>query len=64
MDFPLADLPPEPGVVFGRLLLGCIRDRYAKDDSKLGPEGVLFLAMGMISSLATTYLLSMAGVLL
>ncbi len=57
-------MPPDPVAVFGRLLFGCIRDVYLKDDSKVGPEGVLFLAMGVISSLATTYLLSMAGVLL
>ena len=57
-------MPPEPGVIFGRLLFGCIRDQYTKDDSRIGSEGVLFMVMGMVSSVATTYLLSMAGVLL
>jgi hypothetical protein len=57
-------LPPEPGVIFGSLLSGCIRDEYLKDDSKMATEGAIFLVLGVASSVATAYLLSMVGILL
>ena len=50
--------------MFGGLLARCIRDDYLKEDSKIATEGMLFLVLGAASSVATTYLLSMAGILL
>ncbi|MDG6902417.1 MAG: hypothetical protein JRM80_10740 [Nitrososphaerota archaeon] len=57
-------MPQDPGTLFGSLLAGCIRDDYLKDDRKVLAEGVVFLILGACSSVATTYLLSLAGVLL
>jgi hypothetical protein len=57
-------LPPDPGAIFGSLLARCIRDEYADDDSKKVAEGVVFLMLGAFCSVLTTYLLSMAGLLL
>ena len=57
-------MPPEPGSIFGGLLARCIRDVYVKDDSKLAAEGVLFVILGAVSSVLTTYFLSLAGILL
>jgi hypothetical protein len=57
-------LPPDPGSIFGGLLAGCIRDDYVEDDRKLAAEGVLFLLLGAVSSVVTTYVLSAAGILL
>ena len=54
----------DPSSVFGGLLARCIRDDYLKEDSKIATEGMLFLVLGAASSVATTYLLSMAGILL
>jgi hypothetical protein len=54
-------LPQEPGKIFGGLLGVCVRDDYVKD--KVLAEEVLFIALGACSSLVTTYLLSVAGVL-
>jgi len=57
-------LSQDPSSVFGGLLARCIRDDYLKGDNKLVTEGALFLILGAASSVATTYLLSMAGILL
>jgi hypothetical protein len=57
-------LPPDPGAIFGSLLAKCIRDDYAEDDSKHVAEGVAFVVLGAFCSMLTTYLLSMAGLLL
>ncbi len=55
-------MPPDPGVVFGNLLSGCIRDVWVEQDRMAVVEGVMFLILGAASSVATTYLLSMAGI--
>jgi hypothetical protein len=57
-------LPPDPGSIFGGLLAGCIRDDYLKDDNRFVAESALFLVLGAVSSLVTTYLLSAVGVML
>ena len=57
-------MPQEPGTIFGGLLAGCISDDYIKPDKKMIAEGVVFLILGAFSSVATTYLLSMVGILL
>jgi len=49
---------------FGNLMLGCISDEYVRQERRVVLEGVLFLALGIGASLATTYLLSLAGILL
>jgi len=56
-------MTPDPTSIFGGLLRSCIRDDYVSTDSKFLAEGVLFLALGAFSSVATTYVLSLAGVL-
>ena len=53
----------DPGSTFGRLLAGCIRDDYVKQERQILAEGVLFLVLGAVSSVATTYVLSLAGIL-
>jgi len=53
----------DPGSIFGGLFSVCIRDEYVKEDRKIMAEGVLFLIFGLVSSAATTYILSLAGVL-
>ena len=53
----------DPGSIFGGLFSVCIRDDYVKEDRKIMAEGVLFLIFGLVSSAATTYILSLAGVL-
>lgn len=56
-------MPKDPGSLFGNLMSVCIRDRYAQERPVLA-EGVLLLILGACSSVATTYLLSLAGLLL
>jgi uncharacterized membrane protein len=56
-------LTRDPGSVFGGLFSVCIRDDYIKEDRKIMAEGVLFLIFGLVSSVVTTYVLSLAGVL-
>lgn len=41
----------------------CVRDDFQKERKVLA-EGVIFLALGAVSSVVTTYLLSLAGLLL
>jgi hypothetical protein len=55
-------LTRDPGSIFGGLFSVCIRDVYIKEDRKIMAEGVLFLIFGALSSVATTYALSLAGV--
>lgn len=52
----------DPGSLFGRLFSVCIRDEYVREDRKIMAEGALFLIFGAVSSVVTTYLLSLAGV--
>jgi hypothetical protein len=54
----------DPMSSFGNLMLGCISDDYIRQERRVVLEGVLFLVLGVCASLATTYLLSLAGVLL
>jgi hypothetical protein len=61
--FLLSELPQDPGSLFGGLLLRCIRDDYVKEDRKMLAEGVLFIILGAGSSVLTTYLMSLAGIL-
>jgi hypothetical protein len=56
-------LSSDPGSIFGRLFSVCIRDDYVKQDRKMVAEGVLCLILGMVSSVLTTYALSLAGIL-
>ena len=55
-------MPEDPGSTFGGLLASCIRDDYVKEERGVITEGMLFLILGAVSSVATTYLLSLAGV--
>ena len=57
-------MPPDPGSIFGGLLAGCIRDDYVEYKDRAAAEGLLFLLLGAVSSVVTTYLLSLAGILL
>ena len=49
---------------FGKLMLGCISDEHMQQENRVVLEGVLFLVLGVCTSIATTYLLSLAGILL
>ena len=57
------EMPQDPGSTFGGLLAGCISDVYQKEDRKTVAEGVLFMILGAVCSVATTYALSLAGLL-
>jgi len=54
----------DPGSVFGKLTGGCISDEYIHKKMTGAAESFLFLLIGVCSSVATTYLLSAAGILL
>ena len=54
----------DPGSTFGGLLAGCISDEYPEPEKRAVLEGVAFVLLGAASSVATTYLLSLAGILL
>lgn len=56
-------MPRDPGTTFGGLMAGCISDEYEKRDRKLLAEGALFVLLGAVCSVATTYALSLAGFL-
>jgi hypothetical protein len=56
-------LPRDPGSTFGGLLAACIKDDYNTEDRKMVAESVFFIILGACSSLATGYLLSLAGIL-
>lgn len=62
-DFVASDLSRDPGSIFGGLFSVCIRDDYVKPDRKMVAEGVLCLILGAVSSIVTTYVLSVAGIL-
>jgi hypothetical protein len=53
----------DPSSVFGSLLRGCIRDRYVPIRKSEEMERLLFVLLGLLSSVATTYLLSAVGFL-
>ena len=53
----------DPSSVFGKLFTACIRDDYAKLDRRMVAEGFLCLVLGAVSSIVTTYILSLAGIL-
>jgi hypothetical protein len=57
-----SDLSRDPGSIFGGLFSVCIRDDYVKPDRKVVAEGVLCLILGAVSSVVTTYVLSIAGI--
>jgi hypothetical protein len=57
-------MPQDPGSTFGGLLAGCISDDYLKEKNRVVAEGVVCIVLGAASSVVTTYLLSMAGILL
>lgn len=52
----------DPGSIFGGLLRRCVSDRYTRARG-LAVEDVAFLLLGVVSSVATTYLLSLAGII-
>ena len=52
----------DPLSIFGGLMRICIRDDYA-EDKKFLREGFVVMALGIASSLATTYFLAMLGIL-
>jgi hypothetical protein len=53
----------DPIIIFGNLLRGCISDRYLSTDRKATRESLLFIILGMCSSVATTYALAAVGFL-
>jgi len=57
------EMPQDPSSTFGGLLAGCISDAYQKQDRKTLAEGALFMILGAVCSVATTYALSVAGLL-
>jgi hypothetical protein len=55
-------MPPDPSSIFGSLLASCIRDDYTEHGRRGLAEEVLCLVIGACTSVATTYLLSVAGI--
>ncbi len=55
-------MPRDPGSRFGALFGVCIRDEYVKEDWSTAVEGAILVILGAVSGVATTYLLSLAGV--
>ena len=53
----------DPMSLFGPLTQVCIRDEYAPDEKGVLREGVVLGVLGVMSSVLTTYLLSLAGIL-
>lgn len=51
-------MPQDPASTFGKLLAGCISDEYLKIDRKTLAEGAVFLILGALSSVVTTYALT------
>ncbi len=58
-----SDMSRDPLSLFGPLMLVCISDEYVKNDKGLVRDGVLFAVLGIASSVLTTYLLSVLGLL-
>jgi hypothetical protein len=56
-------MPKDPMSSFGNLMSGCINDEYTQENGVVLTE-VIFLALGVCASVVTTYLLSLAGILL
>lgn len=56
------DMASDPRSIFGGLLAGCISDEYDRPGKVLA-EGALLMVLGAFCSVATTYLLSLAGFL-
>ncbi|MBI3858956.1 MAG: hypothetical protein HY296_01755 [Thaumarchaeota archaeon] len=54
-------MPRDPMSEFGALMSACVSDEYKKDRG-LVRDGVVFALLGMLSSVVTTYALSMAGI--
>ena len=59
---PFRGMSLDPGSVFGSLLQRCLSDRYSRNRGD-AMEGVAFVLLGLASSLVTTYVLSLAGIL-
>lgn len=59
--FSLSGMPRDPMSEFGALMSACVSDEYKKDRG-LVRDGVVFALLGMLSSVVTTYALSMAGI--
>jgi hypothetical protein len=57
-------MPRDPSSIFGGLLARCISDDYLDDKKQALSEGVVFLVLGTICSVLTTYALSFATTLL
>ena len=57
-------MPRDPASIFGGLLARCISDAYLKQDKKVLAEEAMFLIIGAMSSVATTYALMATRVLL
>jgi hypothetical protein len=57
-------MPRDPVSIFGGLLAGCISDVYLKQDKKVLAEEAVFLIVGALSSVATTYALAVTRTLL
>jgi hypothetical protein len=57
-------MPRDPVSIFGALLAGCISDVYLKQEKKVLAEEAVFLIIGALSSVATTYALAVTRVLL
>ena len=56
-------MPREPRAIFGGLMAVCISENRV-EERKVLAEGALFLILGAVSSVVTTYALSAAGLLL
>jgi hypothetical protein len=55
-------MPQDPGSIFGSLIGVCIRDDYVEQSKRGMAEEILFIVFGACTSIATTYLLSFAGI--
>ena len=55
-------MPRDPISNFGNLMVGCIRDEKVAEKTRVILESVLFLALGLASSAATAYVLSLTGI--
>jgi hypothetical protein len=52
----------DPSSTFGGLMLGCIRDKYVGESKKVLLESAASLVLGLCTSVATAYVLSLAGI--
>ena len=58
-----APMSRDPLSLFGPLSDVCIRDEYDADEKSMVVDGVILGVLGVMSSVLTTYLLSLAGIL-